>query len=75
MFIIRRSATRTYLLVRRSTLGLVLGNGCTCASDLLALVLGLLHSLARTFDLLGQSLTHHSVFWLKLHHGILIVVN
>ena len=34
------------LLVHCSTLGLVLGNGCTSTSDLLSLVLGFLHGLA-----------------------------
>ena len=63
------------LLLGSSTLGLVLGDGSTRTSDLLALVLGFLDGLAGPFDSLGQSLTDQSVFRFKLAHGFFIVVN
>jgi hypothetical protein len=63
------------LIVASGTLGLVLGDRCTSTSDLLALVLGLLHGLTGSFLLLRNSVTDQSVFGLKLSHRILVIVN
>ena len=53
----------------------MLSNGCSGTSELLTLVLGLLHCLARSLDLGKQSLSDKTVLGLELHHRLLVVVN
>lgn len=53
----------------------MLGNRGSSTSDLLALVLGLLHGLTGSLLLLRDSVTYKTVFRLKLSHGILVIVN
>ena len=58
-----------------STVRLVLGNRSTSTTNLLSLVLGLLHCLTRPLNLGGKSKTDETVLGFELHESILVVVN
>ena len=64
-----------FLIILGSTLCLMLSNRGTSTTDLLALVLRLLHCLAAPFLLLSQSKSDKTVLGFELHQGILVVVN
>ena len=63
------------LIVTSRALSLVLGNACTSAANLLALVLGFLDGFSGVFLLLQDPLADQSVLGLELSHGVLRVVN
>ena len=64
-----------HLLILRCTLGLVLGNGGSSTSDLLALVLGLLDGLSGLLLCCNNALSNQSVFGFKFNHRLLIVID
>ena len=63
------------LLILSSTLRLVLSNGGSSTTDLLALVLGLLDGLTRLLGTGLKSKTHKTVLGLELLKGIFVVVD
>lgn len=64
-----------HLISLCSTLCLMLSNGTSGTTDLLALVLSFLHCLTRLLSLLEHSVTYKTVLRLELKAGLLVIVD